>query len=181
MISCQHKNSSGDNNKYPNLAFFNTPRGISRIRVLWLAPSIFASTSLLKAIAALRIPTMATRIQKNFLLVGQPRAAKNAPINAKGKANTVCSIFIILNISFTLFSMVFNQMSVVRSSNRSSRLIIRLRRIRPNRRAGHSTRHKVFIDEFPSPAGTVTGPTRLFKNNKFRTTHSEGRSFTSTS
>jgi hypothetical protein len=74
------------------------------MRVLWLAASIFASTSLLKAMAALRMPTMATNIQKNCLLVGQPRAAKKAPIKAKGRANTVCSILIIFRINPTLFN-----------------------------------------------------------------------------
>jgi hypothetical protein len=52
----------------------------------------------LKAMAALRPPTIATTIQKTWCHVGQPCAASSAPINANGRAKTECSKRIIRNV-----------------------------------------------------------------------------------
>src|SRR5450432_4030957 len=53
----------------------------------------------LMVMAAERAATMATTIQANWRSVGQPRcvarAASNAPVSAKGSANTECSNLII--------------------------------------------------------------------------------------
>jgi len=48
--------------------------------------------------AALRAPTIASKIQPALSARGSPLAARNAPMNAKGRAKIVCSIFIISRV-----------------------------------------------------------------------------------
>src|SRR5687767_8917248 len=65
------------------------PRGISRIEVRGLSASNRASTSRLKPIAALRPLTMQAIIHPTCAQEkGCSRHASNAPVKAKGSANT---------------------------------------------------------------------------------------------
>ena len=58
------------------------------------------SIILLKVIAADLAPTIATVIQSICHQVGRPFAARIAPKNAKGSANSVCSNLIIASVIF---------------------------------------------------------------------------------
>ena len=80
----------------------NVPRANARLLVLGFNLSWRTSAIRLNAIAALRPPTMATTIQVNCQPVGKPFRANNAPINAKGRAKTVCSNLIMSNVIFNL-------------------------------------------------------------------------------
>lgn len=71
------------------------PVGISLFAVLGLRASIFLSIILLKPKAAALAVTIAKIIQNIFSNSGIPPAASMAPVKAKGRANTLCSIFII--------------------------------------------------------------------------------------
>lgn len=69
-----------------------TPEGISRISVLVFSASIWRSTYLLKAIAALLAKTIQSRIRRNnSQLIDAPSAArpKKKARNAKGSAKMV--------------------------------------------------------------------------------------------
>lgn len=79
-------------------------RGRARFAVRGLRASKPASTRRLKAIAALRAPTIATSIQAHCFACGRPRAARKAPRKANGRANTVCSILIISSVIRNLFN-----------------------------------------------------------------------------
>ena len=76
------------------------PFARARSRVLGFRRSKSISTNRLNAIAALRAPTMATRIHVSCHQRGNPPLASNAPIKANGNANTVCSNLIISNVIF---------------------------------------------------------------------------------
>src|ERR1044072_4594940 len=74
------------------------PAGIARIFVRGLRASYSRSAIRLKAIAVERAPTMATMIQIICHGLGMPPAPRTAPRNAKGSANSVCSILIISSV-----------------------------------------------------------------------------------
>ena len=80
------------------------PRGRARPLVRGFNLSKRASAILLKAMAALRAPTIAATIQPICHQDGKPFCASNAPINAKGRAKTVCSNLIISSVMFNLRS-----------------------------------------------------------------------------
>src|SRR5262249_29665852 len=75
------------------------PVANARCAVRGFSLSYRRSAMRLIVIAALRAATMATMIQSSCRQVGQPllvkRAASNAPVRAKGRANTECSNLII--------------------------------------------------------------------------------------
>ena len=66
------------------------PAGRARPAVRGLAASKRWSAMRLKVMAQVRAPTMARITQKNTRRLGRPRAARKAPMSAKGMANTVC-------------------------------------------------------------------------------------------
>ena len=66
------------------------PAGMSRAAVRGFAASIARSAMRLKAIAAERAPTIATRIKKSVRTSGTPPAARTAERSANGSAKTVC-------------------------------------------------------------------------------------------
>ena len=66
------------------------PAGRARPAVRGLAASNLWSAMRLKVMAQVRAPTMARSTQKNTRRLGRPRAARKAPMRAKGRANTVC-------------------------------------------------------------------------------------------
>ena len=74
------------------------PRGNARSRVLGFNLSKCRSAIRLKVIAALLAPTMAATIQNVCQSVGKPFDASNAPMNAKGRAKSVCSNLIIFSV-----------------------------------------------------------------------------------
>ncbi len=67
------------------------PAGMSRAFVRGFTASIPRSATRLKAIAAERAPTIATRIQKSVGRGGTPRAARTAESSANGSAKIVCA------------------------------------------------------------------------------------------
>ena len=74
------------------------PAGKARVFVRGFSASNSRSAIRLNVIAALRAPTMATISQKSCRSVGQPRTASNAPVRAKGRAQTECSNLIISSV-----------------------------------------------------------------------------------
>src|SRR2546423_12355908 len=76
----------------------SAPLGIARTFVRGLRASYSRSAMRLKAIAVERAPTIAIVIHTSCHDVGIPRAASSAPRNAKGSANSVCSILIISSV-----------------------------------------------------------------------------------
>lgn len=74
------------------------PRGSARSRVLGFDLSKWKSAIRLKVMAALLAPTIAARIQNACQSVGKPFRASNAPINAKGRAKSVCSNLIMSSV-----------------------------------------------------------------------------------
>src|SRR6185436_2724338 len=75
------------------------PAGNALEAVRGFFASKLLSAMRLNAIAAERAPTIATTIQRICQAVGSPLAAKTAPRNANGNANSVCSILIISSVS----------------------------------------------------------------------------------
>ncbi len=76
---------------------------MARVRVRGLAASSSASAQRLKAIAAERAATIATRIQATFVHnaghpPGRPWAASNTAVSAKGSAKIECSHLIISSV-----------------------------------------------------------------------------------
>ena len=71
------------------------PDGSSRAAVRGLRASSSWSASRLKPMAALRAPTMATRIHSTCRGGGAPPAARNAAARANGRAKTECESLII--------------------------------------------------------------------------------------
>ncbi len=64
-----------------------------------------ASAQRLKAMAAERAETMATRIQPTVRAAGSPRAASSIPVSAKGSAKMECSHLIISSVVRVFFRM----------------------------------------------------------------------------
>ena len=62
--------------------------------------SISASISRFSPMAAVRAPTMASRIQNSWAAEGRPRAASSAPVKAKGRAKRVWENLIISRKTF---------------------------------------------------------------------------------
>src|SRR6185437_11892398 len=77
--------------------------GIARAAVRGFTASISASTRRLKAIAAVRAPTMQTMIQPSTRGGGHPPAASTAPVRANGSAKIECSHLIISRVTRVLF------------------------------------------------------------------------------
>jgi hypothetical protein len=72
-----------------------SPAGSSRPAVRGFRASSSWSARRLKPMAALRAPTMATRIQTTCRREGAPPAARTAAAMAKGRAKTECESLII--------------------------------------------------------------------------------------
>ena len=68
---------------------------MARLLVRGLAASNSASAQRLKAMAQERAATIATRIQATFCQPGNPLAASNIAVKAKGSAKMECSHLII--------------------------------------------------------------------------------------
>src|SRR5262245_35961425 len=75
-----------------------SPLGRARSLVRGFNLSYCRSAIRLKAIAALRAPTIAARIQPVCPMVGSPLRASSTAMNAKGKAKTVCSNLIMSSV-----------------------------------------------------------------------------------
>src|SRR5215204_2603421 len=84
----------------------SNPAGSALDAVRGFFASKLRSAMRLNAIAAERAPTIAPTIQRICHGVGSPRAARTAPRKANGNAKSVCSIFIISNVSRVFLSTV---------------------------------------------------------------------------
>jgi hypothetical protein len=76
----------------------STPVGNARPLVRGFNLSKAASAIRLKDMAALLAPTIAATIHPICHPLGKPFRANNAPISAKGRANTVCSNLIMSSV-----------------------------------------------------------------------------------
>ena len=76
--------------------------GRALIRVRGFSASMRQSAIRLNAMAALRAPTMASRIHNSLDLFGTPPEARMALNKANGKAKTVCSNLIISRVVLKL-------------------------------------------------------------------------------
>ena len=90
--------------KYSTWPGVTRPAGRARAFVRGFFASMFRSAQRLNPMAAERAPTMATETHSTVRSDGSPSAASTMPVNAKGRANTVCSNLIISRMILILLS-----------------------------------------------------------------------------